>query len=316
MTEGKAARKGFITIATGRDEYFVLAHNLLLSYRFFSRSRTPFAIICDRENEYTADFDTVVLMDNPQRSVYDKLRLPELAPFDETIFIEADCLAYRDLNDMWEIFEDGPDFGALGTVQPLDSNQGWIRAEFLGEYRERVKYQYLHQGGVYYMRKGRLDAFIRTCQDIYLHREDFNFKLPNEEPIFALACLLHGFPPVKDWCDIFCFYPVVTVTRMDIRRGILSFSTSYLPQSAPGLFLTHWGSEHTREALYKREMDTVTALAGQGRHASMLIPVRIRLQIAYFRFKDRFKHLVPLKIKGLAWRIFHKTQKVTVSEQI
>ena len=199
MTEGNAARKGFITIATGKDEYYVLAHHLLMSYRFHSRSSVPFGIICDRQNGFTADFDTVVLMEDPQFSVFDKLRLPELSPFDETIFIEADCLAYRDLNGLWGLFQDGPDFGALGTVRSLDDEAGWIRAEYLGPYRSRVKQQFQHQGGVYYMRKGpALDDFTRTCKEIRQHQDDFHFKLPNEEPVFALACMLHGFLPVAD----------------------------------------------------------------------------------------------------------------------
>ena len=52
--------KGFVTIATGRDEYYRLAHNLLLSYKYFTKSPLPFALLCDRENEYTSDFDQIV----------------------------------------------------------------------------------------------------------------------------------------------------------------------------------------------------------------------------------------------------------------
>lgn len=319
MTEGNEARKGFVTIATGKDEYYVLAHNLLLSYRYFSISPMPFAIICDRENDYTSDFDTIVLMDNPQCSVFDKLRLPELAPFDETIFIEADCLAYRDLNDMWAIFEEGPDFGTLGTVLPLESKSGWIQPEFLGKYRDRVQKQYLHQGGVYYMRKGHLDGFIRTCQDIYLHREEYHFRLPNEEPIYTLACMLHGFPPVKDWCDVFCFYPDVTVTRLNIKRGQVAFTAPYRPRSVPNLFLVHWGTNNTRDALYKREADTITALVRQGK-----APVTIRIRAGFLLLEERVselvktlisdvKQFVPMKFKVFFWRLFHPSKEVKVS---
>ena len=306
MTTGKAAKRGFITLATGKDEYYLLAHNLLMSYRYHSRSRVPFGIICDRQNEYTADFDTVVVMDDPQFSVFDKLKLPELTPFEESIFIEADCLAYRDLDGMWDIFKDGPDFGALGVVLPLEDDElGWIRPEYLGPLKERFKEQFLHQGGVYYMRKSRLDGFIRTCEDIRLHADDFHFKLPNEEPIIALACMLHGYRPVRDWIRVFCFYPSVTVTRMDIRRGVLRFKTPYLDQSEPGLFLTHWGTGNTREWLYKREADTVVSLVRQGRHAN---PLTVKTAIAMYHFKEFIKPIVPVAIKNRLWKKIYTEQ--------
>ena len=67
--------RGFVTIATGKDEYFVLARNLLASYRFHTQDPLPFAVICDRENAWTKDFDDVVLVDSPKRSFADKLRI-------------------------------------------------------------------------------------------------------------------------------------------------------------------------------------------------------------------------------------------------
>ena len=302
------ASRGFVTIATGRDEYYILAHNLLRSYHFHSRSPMPFAIICDRENEYTADFDTVVVMDRPLFSVFDKLRLPELAPFAETIFIEADCLAYRDLNGLWKIFKDGPDFGTLGTVLPLDSEKGWIDPAFLGPYQGRIQQQYLHQGGVYYLRRDRLEAFRQTCRDIYLHREEFHFRLPNEEPIFALACTLHGFKPPKDWIDVFCYYPAVTVLRMDIKKGILSFALPYRPVSPPGLFLVHWGTDNTRKPLYKREADAV-ALNENRTFARFLIHFRDRFQTFLSWIHGFLKPLIPLSVKKQIYRILQKIKK-------
>ena len=308
MTRGKTASRGFVTLATGRDEYYILAQNLLRSYHFHSRSPLPFAIICDRENEYTSDFDTVIVMDHPQCNVYDKLRLLDLAPFAETIFIEADCLAYRDLNGLWEIFKDGPDFGTLGPVLPLDSEKGWIDPEFLGPYQGRIQQQYLNQGGVYYMRKDRLDAFMQTCRDINLHREAFHFKFLTDEPIFALACALHGFKPPKHWVDVFCYYPAVTILRMNIKWGILSFSIPNRPVSPPGIFLLHWGTDNTRSPLYKREA-AVVSLDGNRKSVRFLTHVRDRFQTILNRFHGFLKRLIPLSVKTCLSRILQRIIK-------
>ena len=308
MTQGTTASRGFVTMATGKDEYFILAQNLLRSYHFHTRSPMPFAIICDRENEYTADFDAVVLMDHPQHSFFDKLRLPELAPFDETIFIDADCLAYRDLNGLWEIFKDGPDFGTLGPVRPLDWETGWINPDYLGPYQGRFQEQYLHQGGVYYMRKDRLDAFIQTCRDINLHREAFHFRIPTEEPVIALACMLHGYKPPKHWIDVFCYYPVGTVLRMNIKWGILSFSLPNRPVSPPGIFLLHWGTENTRTPLYKREAAVVSS-NGNRKFVRFLTRGRDRFQTVLSRFHGFLKPLIPLSVKESLSRILQKIIK-------
>lgn len=110
--------RGFITLATGNEKYYKLARNMLLSYRLFCPDPMPFAIMCDRENEYTAMFDQVILLENPSNSYWDKFELLVRAPFDETIFVDSDCLAYADWNVYWDYFADADDFTGCGTNYP------------------------------------------------------------------------------------------------------------------------------------------------------------------------------------------------------
>ena len=147
--------KGFITIATGKEEFYILAHNLLRSYRYFCKQPLPFAILADRENEYTAEFDDCIIFpDGASNSYLDKLRLAEFAPYDVTIFIDADCLAYGDLNILFEHFKEADDFSCFGRVLPLDDKTGWFEHENLGELREKVSSVVGRHGGIYYMRTG------------------------------------------------------------------------------------------------------------------------------------------------------------------
>ena len=116
--------RGFITIATGGDWYYQLAENLLLSYRLFSEKPMPFAILCDRENEHTKRFDQTIVFTPTGKPFFDKFELLRLAPFDETIFIDADCLAYRDLNEFWDFFAGADDVSGAGYNVPADSDRG------------------------------------------------------------------------------------------------------------------------------------------------------------------------------------------------
>lgn len=254
--------KGFITIATGKESYYRMAHNLLLSYRYHTKTQTPFAILCDRHNEWTEDFDQVVIIDNPAFSFYDKLWIFDLSPYDETIFIDADSLVYKDLNAMWDWFQDGPDVGVLGAVYPLDSDKGWWDVNNLGELKDKVDYKMTGIGGVYYVRKNgkELPAFRETCKYIEQHYFDFHFSLfgdvLEDETVILLACCVHHFKPVKDWIEAFAFYAETKFYKVDILSGTLEFKGIKFPGSyfKDSLFI-HFGSAFVRNRwLYKREV--------------------------------------------------------------
>ncbi len=107
-------QRGFVTMATGDEKYYKYAHNLLYSYRLHNKE-LPFGIICDRENEYTKDYDDVVIIKNPTFTYSDKFRVFVDSPYEETVFIESDCLVYRNLDEMFQLLSQGDDFTAFGV---------------------------------------------------------------------------------------------------------------------------------------------------------------------------------------------------------
>lgn len=149
----KQQRKGFVTIATGQERYYKLARNLLHSYRLFAKDPFPFAIISDRENEYTSEFDKVIVISDASNSYNDKLKLFRELPFEETIFIDADSLAYGDLNTWWDIFCDAGDFSLFGYAwRDLNCGRGWFIPSGMKQYGTDISFIPDFNGGVYYMR--------------------------------------------------------------------------------------------------------------------------------------------------------------------
>ena len=238
--------RGFVTIATGDSHYYMEAANLLASYRYFTANPIPFALLCDEQNQYTEQFDDVIVMENPHRSYLDKLSLPVYAPYDETIFIDADCLAYRDLNDFWDYFEGADDFTAFGLSFPPHHKKHWFKREDVGEYGDRISFIPEFMGHVYFIRKTeRLAEFTRTCSEILERYGEFKFRLfdePADEPIFALAMALHGFRPVDRTLAPICFLPFATYFRADISEGIAEFvAENELECTEPRrAYLVHW----------------------------------------------------------------------------
>lgn len=150
VTDGQRI-KGFVTVATGDIWYYKLARNLLRSYRLFN-SKYPFAIICDRENEYTTEFDDVVIIENAQKNYVDKLRALKIGPYDENFFIESDCIVYKKIEHFFELLS-GSDLSAFGW------NDGDLSIWFanpekvLNKYGEKLKSIPVFCPGYFFFRK-------------------------------------------------------------------------------------------------------------------------------------------------------------------
>ena len=259
--------RGFITIATGKEQYYKIAANLLASYRHFSSNPVPFAILCDRTNEYTALFDDVVILEHPLFSYVDKVALPDYVPYDENIFIDADSLAYRDLNDFWAYFEGAPDFTAFGASYPLDCKYGWFKPQDVGSYKDSIEFIPDFIGGVYFIRKTEeLRTFSKTCADVmasYYQYKFRQFKDPCDEPIFALAMAVHGFRPVDVAQAPICFYPHATSFSSDISRGHISYKSKYEDAAHSWAYMVHWGSGNTSLPPYIYEVVRLQKVAGE-----------------------------------------------------
>ena len=246
--------KGFITIATGKEEYYELARNLLRSYRHFCQEPLPFAILADRENEYTAEFDDVIIFpDGATNSYLDKLCLAEFAPYDTTIFIDADCLAYGDLNVIFDHFLDADDFSCFGRVLPLDDKTGWFEFENLGELQEKVSYVVGLHGGIYFMRKGSMSQNVmHDAKGFIADYKKYGFRGKfdlGDEPLVALSMAInncHPIPFIPE--DICCYWEHENRVDMDITRGKATVDGQY------DTILLHWGTRFTRGLLYKKQV--------------------------------------------------------------
>jgi hypothetical protein len=256
-------KKGFITIATGKEEYYRLAWNLLRSYRYYCPEPLPFSILCDRENEYTADFDDVILFQNGATNSYlDKLELAEYQPYDETVFIDADCLAYGDLNVLFEVFAGADEMSCYGRTLPLDDKTGWFEYENLGVWKQTVSYVVGLHGGIYYLRRGEtakavFDTAKRLVPDYAQFRFKGKFSNPGDEPLIALAMAIHGCHPVPfGGGTICCYWEHVGDMEIDISTGTARLRSS----PAKAFRLMHWGTRYTRALEYQRQIELLEIL--------------------------------------------------------
>ena len=247
--------RGFITIATGSEHYYKIAANLLISYRFFSKNPLPFAIIAEEENAYTALFDNVIITNEATHSFMDKLLLLKLCPYDETIFFDADSLAYGDLNAYWDFFKDATDFSALGVnVERHSKNGAWYNVEDIGKYGENLEYKTRVHAGVCFIRNSdKLIKMYQSCIELYNDYDQLHFhsyQTSKDECILGVAMPMHHMLAVNEISHMIAAYPCLTYLKADILHDVLEYETPWGGRTKKGI-LVHWGTAQTHEYLYR-----------------------------------------------------------------
>lgn len=242
--------RGFITIATGNEKYFILANNLLKSYRAVAEKPLPFAILTDRENEYTSDFDDVILFQNkPNNSYLDKLYLSEYIPYNETVFIDADSLCVSDPVGVFDDFNDCGDFSFYGRIIPLDSKGGWFDYSRCGEYKERIKFNISGHGGLYYLRRTEQCREIMNMAIFFAEnyeRYGFNyFEKPADEPVVALAMAVAGCPPCQKERKILFWPGYRNQLKIDVQGNMVVRGKSV------NFVILHFGMHNTQLFTYQ-----------------------------------------------------------------
>lgn len=289
--------KGFITMATGDLNYFVIARNLLRSYKQNGGSK-PFAIITDRENEYTDEFDTVIVLETPSHSWMDKLELLKLCPYDENIFIDADCIIYKNIDILWDVFQNADDFSCFGEALPLNSEKGWFKQDGVGSYKIHF-ITHLH-GMLYYLRKSEtlLDFYSLSKQIVNdyasLTFNMFNDKLA-DEPVFALAMSVLNQKPVKRQPNYYCFVPFATNIKTDYISRTVMF-TNPKDGLVDNCFIVHWGSGNTKKYQYLIESNKINYL--ERNPSSLLSKIHnillydLKLLLMLYKIKNKIKLLI------------------------
>ena len=218
--------KGFVTLATGSEHYYRLARNLLRSYRDHCKEKIDFCIISDRKNKYTKEFDDVVILPNASCSWMDKLEMLKYFPYDENVFIDADCLIYTDINYLWDLFKDADDFSCFGEALSVNSKDGWFTKEGVEPYG--IKFVTHLHGMLYFVRQSeKITQLYNLCKEITAEYDKLKFSMFNDqiadEPVFALAMAVLDLKPIHRKPNYYCFLPFASYLKCDYEDGYFEF---------------------------------------------------------------------------------------------
>lgn len=187
-----------------------------------------------------------------------------IPPFDFNIFIDADCLAYGDLNKLFEIERNNEREGVwtFGRTNSLESHDGWFTHENTGEYKDKIKYLVDLHGGIVFFRSDPTTVVVyHTCLEISQKYASFKFQMfekPADEPILALAMAVNGLKPINksktENANYYLFYPTAKQVKVDISQQQLSYTFDDTIWHHDVL-LMHWQNSNCSKALYLREVE-------------------------------------------------------------
>ncbi len=259
--------KGFITLATGNIKYFKMALNMLKSFRIHNPGM-PFAILCDHHNQYTEQFDDVIILEQAYGDYRDKFSLLINSPYDETIFIEPDCLIYRNLDFFWDLLSQESDFSSFGW------NGGGIDCWFKDENIKQHLYKLVPEinsntdapvfnPGYLFIRRGpNCNKMYEDClhiANILSNDHVLGKYLPilcnnklRDDPIFALSMVVNDFichaRPKEGKC---IFLPSkYEINKIDILNGLLDVTDKSQKQFTDCALIHFSTRKATEEGLY------------------------------------------------------------------
>lgn len=221
--------RGVLTLASGPERFQQWAGYLQKSISRFDPG-CQLAVVTDvPDSPYLRGFDQIIPFDPTRGEPYlQKLWLPEYSPFDETLFLDADCLVYRGLDHVWQSALAGPDVGVAARVVDKPywcSDLALLPEEYLcSSYVE-------HNGGLMFWRRTGLasDTFAEA-RDVYAnHYREFGLHLfgerPNDEPPLALVMSRRGLLGIQESRHTMrSLAGLVGQPRLRIGRGTAEFT--------------------------------------------------------------------------------------------
>ena len=199
--------KGFITVAAG-DYYCKLAQHLYMSYKLFGKCEYPFYVITDEagREQLATIFDGVIVRNDLQYNWLDKLLIFTDTPFEETIFLDADCSVVNGISYVFDLFENcQSDISAISYVKELKMGEHGIQFGNQAVTEFGLKYDYpKFNGGVYFYRKTKntdqyIDFMMKTIVPKYheLGLLSGQKREVYDEPIVIMAMLFFGMKPIS-----------------------------------------------------------------------------------------------------------------------
>jgi hypothetical protein len=300
---------GLITIAYGPRKYLRMARALALSYRRLGGTR-PLAVVTDAAGAglLVGCYDLVVPI-APARGdgVVHKLHLDRYTPFDETLFIDSDCLFYKHPERLWRLYARG-DFAVRGwryltgdSAYERENPYEWV-ADMPAFLRAAgiARLPHFNSGALFFRRSAAASEVFATARAVYARRHELGL-LPfknapvNDEPILGIAMERCGVA-LDPWDPEEGMETAIRMSQpidLDVLRGRARFRKDGA-ERAPCLL--HFNVDAQESLLYQREICRLELERAAFGDARVRLTAGSRVALARLGKAARFARRVPRRV--------------------
>lgn len=267
--------RGVLTLAFGKPRFIEQAKSLGRSLRLHAPG-TQSAIVTDSIDLELKELFTQVI---PYRrefgsSVRQKLHLNLYSPFEETLFIDSDCLVLGNLESFWVAFA-GQGFGVPGSkFLQRGSTDPYLDVAFTLDHFGLEKLPKFNGGTYYFNRSGEAASFFATARDLLANWKDLRFAEfrrdgPADEAIVSVAMAIHGLRPTSmGRAGMYTPTSYRGPLLLDVIKGTCSFEKEGEMVSPE---VVHFAGEYSFCFAYPRESARLKAHCGGKRSPLLLL---------------------------------------------
>ncbi len=310
-----------VTVAVGNPYYKQLTKNLYYSFlKWNELNGITFQIITDdlpafddlkKEPKVSLSY----INDGTLEGFTSKFSLNDYANGEKNLFIDCDCLIYKDLTKVFKLFEN-TNFGAIGTMQ----NEGDF---FCDIYQITSKFKIDHLpvfvGSVYYFQKNIITKNVfDKAVELKQSYDQLGFKRlrgkENEEPLFATAMSLLGEKPIfntKIKADAM-FYKTISANVLKGTNKLIleekNINNIYANGDESNIAIIHFNDAYSDKWLYKLEAFRLKNKTSYSLPHEVFGLLTIKLPE---QFKNTVKKLIrPIFNKLFGYRKIKETKRI------
>ncbi len=258
-----AASRGIITLAYGHERFTEQARSLAHSLQLHA-PQLPRTLVTDSTNPEIRQLFTDVIPYRPEygSGMRQKLFLDFYSPYEQTLFIDSDCLVLGNLQSFWSAFE-GQAFGVPGfRYLQKGSTDPYFDVDHALESLHLTTIPKFNGGTYYFTRSPESTEFFKTARKILddwrgLRLCEFRRDGPGDESVYALAMAVHHFGltsmgPRGMWTPVGYKGPLL----LDALKGTCSFAKEGMKLSPE---IIHFPGEYVYSFAYARERAKLSA---------------------------------------------------------
>jgi hypothetical protein len=250
-------RRGVITLAYGPPRFIEQARSLAHSLQV-QAPHLPRTLVTDSLDPSIRKLFTEVIAYRPElgSGVRQKVFLDHYSPYDETLFIDSDCLVLGNLDSFWAAFA-GQSFGVPGyRYLKRGEEDPYLDVDHALNTLKVLKLPKFNGGTYYFTRSAQTTDFFKTARNIldnfsFFRLSEFRRNGPADEAIYSLAMAVHDIPLTSMgsggmWTP--CGY--TGTLRLDALAGTCSFLKEGMMLSPE---VVHFPGEYAYAYAYARE---------------------------------------------------------------